>query len=247
MCFLKSKCSWFTAPLLWLTALFVLVAIWALATPEWISLHFDNDGKSPVETATVGLFIFQIGFFWLVPPMPPSRKRTLLLADFSAITFLAICRELDWHKLLVSASSLPGLTHGTPFKMKFLMNANNPLADRLVVAACFAVAIGLCGATLLYYLRRLLKGLFTFHPVCWSIAFLGGTSVMSQVFDRLPADLRHAFGIHLTASQHALTTVLEEGQELLLPLFIILATLQAHFIYNNESSDSVSLTRHKDL
>ena len=179
--------------------------------------------------------------------MPPSRKRTVLLADFSLITLIAICRELDWHKLLISASHLPGATTGTPFKLKFLMNAHNPLSDRLIVAACFVLAFGLCGATLLYYLRRLLKGLFKLHPVCWSIAFLGGTTILSQLFDRLPADLRHTFGIHLSASQHALMTALEEGEELLLPIFVILAILQAHFIYNNDPSDSISLSRHKDL
>ena len=248
MCFLKSKYSWLAAPALWFVGVLVLVAIWAMATPEWVNVHFSQDGGSPVELTTVGLFFCLIGFLWLVPPMPPSRKRLLLLTDFSLITFIAICRELDWHLLLISAPShLPGMTRGTPFKLRFLTNANNPLSDRLIVAACFAVAIALCAGTLLYYLRRLLKGLVNLHPVCWSIAFLGGTALLSQFFDRLPAELRHGLGIHLTASQHALTSVLEEGQELLLPVFVILAILQAHFIYNNDPSDSTPLARHKEL
>jgi hypothetical protein len=148
MCFLKSNRSWLAAPLLWLAGILALFLTWLCASPEWISLHFDQDGQSPVEIATIGLFFFQIGFFWLLPPLRPSRLRPLLLADFSLLTFFAICRELDWHKLLVAASSLPGATRGTPFKMRFLTNPNNPLADRLIVAACFVVVIGLCAGTL---------------------------------------------------------------------------------------------------
>jgi hypothetical protein len=247
MCFLKSERSWLAAPFLWLAAIIVLVLLWATTAPAFIQTHFDQDGHSPVELATVALFFFQAGFLWLVPPMRPGLRRTLLLADFSLLTFFAICRELDWHKLLVTASSLPGATHGTPFKMKFLTNASNPLADRLLVGACFALLIALCGGTLLYYIRRLLKGLLRLHPVCWSVGFFGGTVILIQIADRMPAVLRHDFGIRISDRLHALTTALEEGQELLLPLFIVLAILQAHFIYNSEPSDSAPLARHRDL
>lgn len=247
MDFLKSKHAWLAAPLLWLAGVSALVLVWALATPEWIQTHFDHDGASPVEVATVGLFFFQMGFFWLVPPMRASRLRPLWLADFSLLTFFAICRELDWHKLLISASNLPGATRGTPFKMKFLTNANNPLADRLIVAACFAVVILLCAGTLLYFLRRLLTGLFKLHPVCWSMGFFGGTIILIQITDRLPAVLRKDLGIRISESLHALMTALEEGQELLLPLFVVIAVLQAHFIYNNERTDSAPLDRFRGL
>lgn len=247
MDFLKSKHAWLAAPLLWLAGVSALVLVWALATPEWIQARFDHDGASPVEVATVGLFFFQMGFFWLVPPMRASRLRPLWLADFSLLTFFAICRELDWHKLLISASNLPGATRGTPFKMKFLTNANNPLADRLIVAACFAVVILLCAGTLLYFLRRLLTGLFKLHPVCWSMGFFGGTIILIQITDRLPAVLRKDLGIRISESLHALMTALEEGQELLLPLFVVIAVLQAHFIYNNERTDSAPLDRFRGL
>ena len=247
MCFLKSKFSWLTAPLLWLAGISALVLTWTLADPEWIQLHFNQDGSSPVELATVGLFFFLIGFLWFVPPMRPGWQRTFWQADFSLLTFFAICRELDWHKLLVKASNLPGATHGTPFKMRFLTNPHNPLADRLIVLACFAVLISVCAGTLLYFLPRLLKGLFRLHPVCWSVGFFGGTIILIQIVDRLPAVLRNNYGIRISDSLHALTTALEEGQELLLPLFLVLAVLQAHFIYNNAPSDSSALAGHQDL
>ena len=245
--FLKSKASWLAAPLFWLAGVAVLLLVWAVATPGWIQLHFNNNGASPVEVATVGFFFFQIGFLWLVPPMRPGRLRPLWLADFSLLSFFAICRELDWHKLLVMPSRLPGATHGTPFKLRFLLNANNPLSDRIMVALCFVLVFSLCLGTLFYFFRRLVKGLFKFHPVCWSIGFLGGTAILIQFFDRANSVLRKGFGIHLSESQYALATIMEEGQELFLPIFVVLAVLQAHFIYVNRQTDDAPLARFKDL
>ncbi|MBP8802562.1 MAG: hypothetical protein KBI41_13625 [Kiritimatiellae bacterium] len=244
---LKSKYSWSVAPLIWLVGMAVLFLIWAIATPEWIQMHFDDDGKATVEIVTVGLFFFQIGFFWLVPPMHASRSRPFWLTNFSLISFFAICRQLDWHRLLITPSNLPGATRGTPFKLRFLTNPVNPLADRLIVAACFVVVILVCGGTLLYFLRRLWIGLFKFHPVSWSIGFLGGTLVLNQIVDRLPAILRKDFGIYLSAPARALITAIEEGMELLLPLFVIVAVLQAHFIYNNDRPNDDPLARFKEL
>ena len=245
---LKSRLSWLTAPLIWLAGVLTLLFVWAVSTPEWIAAHFDNHGISPVESATIGLFFLQIGLLWLVPPMRPGRWRAFWLADFSLVTFIAICRELDWHRLLVPLSGLPDATaFGTPFKMRFLTNPANPLGDRLIVAACFAAAIILCAVPLLHFLRRLLNGLIRFHPVCWSVGFLGGTTLLILIADRLPAFLRADFGIHLSDRMSALMTVLEEGQELFLPLFVITAILQAHFIYNSDASAAAPLAPFKHL
>jgi hypothetical protein len=235
------------APLLWVAGVAALSVTGLTAAPDWIANHFDQDGASPVEAATIALFWLQIAFFWLVPPMRPGRGRAFWLADFSLLSFFAICRQLDWHKLLVAPPGLPGATRGTPFKMKFLLNARNPLSDRILVALCFALVIALCGGTLLYFLPRLIRGLFQLHPVCWTIGFFGGTLILIQLFDRASSVLRKEFGILLTARQDALATALEEGLELLLPLFILVAVLQAHFIYLAADAESGPLARHRAL
>ena len=244
---LESKGAWLAAPILWLLAITILPLIWLFATPEQINAYFNNDGFSPVESATIGLFWLQIALFWLLPPMSPQPRRAFWLADFSLLTFFAICRELDWHKLLVSVSNLPGATHGTPFKMRFITNSHNPFADRLIVLFCFILVLGLCGLTLAYFLPRLLRGLWALHPVCWSLGFLGGTLMLSQFADRLPAILRNKFDVQLSENLRALFIALEEGMELLLPLFVILAVLQAYFIYNNAPRKTLPLERFKTM
>ncbi len=236
---LKSSRSWLAAPVLWLAGIAALFLAWALNYPcpeEWIQRYFDHDGHSFVEAVTIGFFFLQITFIWLFPPMAKGRRRVFWQTAFSLITLTAVCRELDWHKAMIDVSAIPGATTGTPFKMRFLTNPANPLGDRLLVLACFVLVIALCGGTLLYFIRRLWKGLFKLHPVCWSIAFLGGTCILVQIVDRAPSILRKKFGVVLSAPVQSLLSVLEEGQELLLPLFAMLAVVQAYFLYGEEES-----------
>lgn len=235
-----------TAPFIWLCGFIILLCVGANSSPEWIKLNFNMKGHSTVEIATVALFFFQMLFIWLMPPVSlQTVKGKLLCFNFSVITFIAICREMDWHKAMIKVSNIEGATRGTPFKMRFLTNSINPLSDRLLVLFWFIVVISLCAGTLLWYIRPLLKGLLRRHPVCWSIAFVGGTGILINIFDRMGSVLRKDFKIILTDNQKAMACVLEEGQELLLPLFIIVAIIQSHFIYNNDGADEIS--QFKDL
>jgi hypothetical protein len=235
------------APALFVTAVVVLFLTWSLHSHDWIMSHFDYEGVSPVESATIGLLYAVIGFLWFFPTMRSPKARLFWRIDFSLVTLIAICRELDWHKLLVHCTNLPGASHGTPFKMSFLTNHVNPLGDKLIVLACFAIFFVILGGTLFYFIRRLVKGLFKFHPVCWSIAFIGGTSIISQVCDRMPSVLRKGHGINFSDSTLALLTTFEEGLELLLPVFAIVAIIQAYFIYVADDDDGSSLEEYRKL
>lgn len=252
MNFLKSKRSWMAAPILWFATLCTLFAVWAFSpcTEEWLATYIDNDGRSFVEVVTIGFFVLQFFCIWLIPPMEPGKRRVFWQVDFSLITWIAVCRELDWHKAWINMekiSQIPGASHGTPFKMRFLTNSANPLADRLIVLLCFVVVIAVCGGTLLYFIRRLLKGLFKLHPVCWTIGFLGGVTILIQVFDRMPSILNKKFHYALSPSMSTLFNILEEGQELLLPLFVILALLQAFFIYVEKPGDEEAMAKYRAL
>jgi len=237
-----------TSPILWLIATATLISIWANSSPEWIKTNFDMQGHSPVEIATVVLFFFQMALLWILPPVSLRPiKGKLLVANFSIITFIAICREMDWHKAMINVSHIAGATKGTPFKMRFLTNSINPLSDRLLVLFWFVVVIALCAGTLIWYIRPLLKGLFKLHPVCWSLAFLGGSCILINIFDRMGSVLSKDFGITMSSQLQSFGTVLEEGQEILLPLIAIIAIIQAHFIYNRDASEEDVMAKHKEI
>lgn len=240
---LKTGYSWLVAPVIFLVTSVVLTWIGLTCSPEWIQFHFNGDGASPVEAATIGLFYFFIAFVWFVPPMAASRRATFWKLDFSLLSLIAICRELDWHKLLVSASGLPGATHGTAFKMKFLTNSANPLGDRILVALFFLLFFVVVGGTLLRFLPRLWKGIWKLHPVCWTIGCLGGAGILCQVFDRIPSVLRKKFAVTLSPETCGLLSALEEGFEILLPIFGILAVLQSYQIYVARGEDDAALQR----
>jgi len=196
----------------------------------------------------VVLFFFQMALLWILPPVSLRPiKGKLLVANFSIITFIAICREMDWHKAMINVSHIAGATKGTPFKMRFLTNSINPLSDRLLVLFWFVVVIALCAGTLIWYIRPLLKGLFKLHPVCWSLAFLGGSCILINIFDRMGSVLSKDFGITMSSQLQSFGTVLEEGQEILLPLIAIIAIIQAHFIYNRDASEEDVMAKHKEI
>lgn len=239
MDFLKSRYSFLAAPILFAAALATILAVWGIWYPcpqEWITRFVDNDGMSFVESATLGFFFLQFVCIWLIPPMEKGRRRVFWQIDFSLITFIAVARQLDWHKAMVQVSNLPGATTGTPFKMRFLTNPVNPLSDRLIVLFTFIVVIAVCATTLIAFAKPLFKGFFKRQPVCWSIAFLGGTTVLIQFFDRLPSIFRKKLHIQLSEPCRSLFSLLEEGLEVILPLLVILALLQSYFLFVDKSA-----------
>jgi hypothetical protein len=106
-------------------------------------------------------------------------------------------------------------------------------------AAFFTATIG----PLLYFIKRLLKGLWRFHPVSWTMAAFGASGVAVQMFDRMPAFLRDKElldpvlmdGSSGTAT--ALFKALEEGGEMMMAIFALIAILQAHAIYSPDTPD----------
>lgn len=240
---IKSKYSWLTAPIIFLIGVAVIALLCGTHSSEWILSHFDSDGGSPVESVTVGLFYLCIGFIWLVPCMRPSKTRLLWRLDFTLINLIAICRELDWHKAVVHASQLPGATPGSAFKLRFLTNSANPLGDRILVLLYFIIVFSVVGGTILFFIKRLWKGLWKLHPVCWTIGFLGGTGVLVQFLDRTPSILRRKFDYLVSPQVGSTFAAFEEGFELFLPVFAILAILQAYMIYVNSQEDGTSLEK----
>lgn len=203
----------------------VLLGTGLLGSPQWVMGFFDNEGQAPVEMVTIWLFWFSIASLWLRWPRTKGEwwQRVLL----SLIIVMAIIKETDAHLAWVQPSGLPGATHGTPFKMKFLTNGVNPLKDRLIVLGCFIFFFAVCGGTLLWYLRRLLTGVWRREAVSWTIGTIGGTGILIQIFDRTPSVLRKDFGVVMGEQTRALFAAFEEGLELLLPLLIVLAVYQA--------------------
>lgn len=124
---------------------------------------------------------------------------------------------------------------GTPFKMPFLLHPDVPIPAKCAAVAFFVLFFGVFGMTLLYFSVPLLKGVFSLHPVAWTVGCLGVSGIMVQICDRLPSWTRGLAEKPKEGSVDALgalLTALEEGGEMMLAIFALIAILQAHGIYS---------------
>jgi hypothetical protein len=238
---LVSKKSWLLAPVIFLIAAVLLALTWAAMDPENLRAAFDADGRSFFETLTLPFYALIVPTVWLCCPFGGSKRRkALLCAGVSCVAAMAVVKELDLHLAAMTAlyPDIVANFKGTPFKMRFLTGGGIPIGAKALALAYFVLFFGVFAALLAYFFMRLMKGFFRFHPVAWTVCFLGGSGVMVQLFDRLPAWYRHANDIsksELADSFTAFCTAFEEGGEMLIAAFALLAILQAHAIYSRDN------------
>ncbi len=236
---LVSRRSYLLAPAVFLIAAALLTVTWASMDPTSLRAAFDADGHSFFETLTLPFYALIVPVVWLFCPFTgsPARK-ALLCAAVSCVAFMAVCKELDLHLAAISAlyPDVVANFKGTPFKMRFLTASGVPFGAKLVSLSYFVLFFGVFAALLLYYSVKLVKGFFKLHPVAWSICFFGGCGVLVAVFDRLPAWYRHAKGLPkdeiVASSFGSFCTCFEEGMEMMIAVFALLAIVQAHAIYS---------------
>lgn len=244
---LASRGSWLLAPTTFFVGVVFFVCCWLVMPPDALIASFDADGRSVVELMTLPLFAAVIPLSWLCCPVGGSlRRKAFWSFVFSLLGFMALVRELDWHKAWFAqlwpdiAATFPG----TVFKMRFLKAEFVPFAPKLFVILFFALFFAATTGPLLCFVRRLIKGLFRMHPVSWTMACFGAAGVMVQACDRLPSMLRDNGWLAPdlldkgTGSVAALMTAFEEGGELMMAVFALLAILQAHVIYSPDEPEA---------
>ena len=237
---LVSRRSWMLAPVVYLVSLLLLAITWSLMDPQALRAAFDADGHSFFETLTLPFYALIVPTVWLCCPFSGSwRRKALLCAGVSCVAAMAVVKELDLHLVAINAlyPDVVAQFKGTPFKMRFLTGRGIPFGAKAVALAYFVLFFGVFAAMLAYFFPRLVKGFFRLHPVAWTMCFFGGSGVMVQVCDRLPAWYRHANDLSksdVADSFTAFCTAFEEGGEMMIAAFALLAILQAHAIYSRD-------------
>lgn len=244
--------AWYSAPVLFFVGLLALLATWLCMEPVALHRFFDQDGYSPFELATVPFYAAIVPLVWWKCPFSGSRRRkTILCLAVSCVALMAVVKELDLHLMAMKAlfpdfvnaeGKVYGLMRangkaltGTPFKMPVLMHAGVPLAAKALIVIYFTAFFGVFAATLGYFAKSFVLGVFRLHPVCWSVGCFGASGVMVQLCDRIPAWYRHVMNLpkpkgDAVDAVGALFTALEEGGELMIAAFAIWAIVQSHAI-----------------
>ena len=243
--------TWLTGPIVFLLCLAALLATWAVMEPSALTHAFDQGGTSPFELATLPVYAAIVPFVWWKCPFGGSKlRRRLLCLAVSVVAVMAIAKELDLHihvlewlypdyvsggslvrGKLVKPSGQP-LT-GTPFKMRVLTNGAVPVGMKLAILFYFAAFFGVFAAGFAYLGWTWVKGVFALDPAAWAWGCFGGSGVVVQIADRLPAWLDHRFGLDKHAAEgvtaaSSLCTCLEEGGEMMIALFALLTIYLAH-------------------
>ena len=237
--------SHLTGPIIFVLGILALLVTWLMMEPAALRHAFDQDGYSPFELATIPFYAVLVPLVWWKCPFTGSRtRRTILCLAVSCVAFMAVVKELDWHVWAINKlyPDVVASFKGTPFKMRFLTRtatANGlpiPLGAKVLALAYFSLFFGVFGITLLYFAKDLIVGFFKKVPPAWSMCCFGAAGVMVQLCDRMPAWVRHIR--HLPKpkgdeidSISSLFTALEEGGEMLIAIFAILAILQAHALF----------------
>lgn len=240
----KKGFAWAAAPAAFALFLAAYFAVWTAVPPEAVSRFFDQGGYSPFELATIPFYAALVPLIWWKRPFGGSRLRqNVLCAAVSIVAAMAIVKELDLHNAALHAlypayvgddgGLLPGLVRpdgraltGTPFKMRVLTNPGVPAGMKAAILFYFAAFFGVFGVGFVYLLPSWLRGVFALRPSAWSIGCFGASGVMVQLADRLPAWLKHGAAEALEPLARAFCTVFEEGGELMIAAFAILAIFQ---------------------
>jgi hypothetical protein len=227
------------APSLFVLGILLLLTVWAALDPASLKSMFDNDGRSFFEAMTISLYALIVPAVWLVCPFGGGLRRKIGFS--SAVTLVVVCaimKQLDLH-IDALAAAYPDVVsdfRGTPFKMRFL-RADVPFGAKAAVVLFLFSLFGVFALIWARYAVDFLKGIVKFHPVAWTVGCLGASGAMVQVCDRLPAWVRHSIGCTKEEMPVAFTsfcTALEEGMEMMLAMFALLAILQAHLLYCND-------------
>ena len=229
--------AWLAAPILFVAALIALALVWLIMEPEALHRAFDQDGYSPFELATLPFYAAIIPLVWWKCPFTGSAgRKALLCSAVSCVAFMAVVKETDLH-LAAMRYLYPDVVagfKGTPFKMRFLTSGAVPIGAKVVALSYFVLFFGVFGVTLAAFFPKLIKGIFSFNPAAWSMACFGASGVMVQLCDRMPAWIRHLRGLpksDVVDATGSFFTAFEEGGEMMIAIFALLAILQAHALY----------------
>ena len=242
---IRSK-AWMLPPFLFFAGFALLVLVWALMEPRNLISTFDAQGRSVFELSTLPFYAAIIPFVWLKCPFGGSLlRRRILSLMVTIVVVMAIFKQLDLHNAALHAlypslvgengSLLPGLLKpngnpltGTPFKMRVITNGGVPLGMKAIIVFYFAAFFGVFAAGSAYLASRWIKGVFTLKSSAWAIGCMFASGVVVQISDRLPAWIRGATGKSMAGGDEgarALCTALEEGGEMMLAAFAIIAIL----------------------
>ena len=212
---------WWTAPII-LCLMYGLIAILgACWTPEQV--YYYTADWNLIDIVTLTGYGLAISLFFTFETDFKTQEERNAFWGLLFLVLVCVLRELGAQHWLTT-------TDTTAFKGKFFLNPHNPLSEKIRAGLILLSILGFIGYFLTKYFIPLIKGIFKRGPLAWTIGTLGGSFVLAKFFDRLPGHYRKAMGMKLNLETMSVFSLAEEMGEILIPLLIMLALGQYHFL-----------------
>jgi len=206
----------FTGMLLYFVICYICRAIFGV---------FDVEAVGATETLTYLFYGFGAGIIFSCAKdfmTEPSKKKSFLAIVFLYIVM--IFRDMGAQAWFT--------THDTVItKIRFFTSPTNPLYEKIIAAAIMLFITAVFLYVFIKHIKPFFKGLIKFEPISWTVGVLFVWTVITQIFDRFPAEYTKATGIVLAEPTRFAMKIMEEGGESLLPLLIAIAFLQFCHLY----------------
>lgn len=153
-------------------------------------------------------------------------KAPSLRVSYAMFLFLLACavlREMGVQHWIPSKDT-------TAFKLRFFSNPDNPISEKILAGAILLTVVSIVIYLLVKYTPTLIKGFFKMHPICWTVASMGGITIVSKFADRFPSNYRKSVGESLDALTQGWIVLFEESSEATIPLMFAIGVIQWHLI-----------------
>ena len=122
-------------------------------------------------------------------------------------------------------------TDTTPFKLKFFLNPNNPLGEKIIYGLVLLVIFGALLYLAIKYAKHLIVSFFKLNTITWSTAVFCCVLVFAKFADRFPSHWRKAHdGVSMPTEHIEVWSLLEESSEMFLPYLVIIMLMQYHLL-----------------
>ena len=215
----KAFLSPFFSPVLYTVLWSALLAVVLIFFPAQ-KFEITTDGQI-IDILTYLGYILMIGCF------------VYLIKDFKGKIFeWGIYFMLSVAALLREAGIQHHLTHTdtTPFKSRFFLNPNNPVAEKILYGGVLRIIFGALIYLAIKYAKHLVCSFFKLNTLTWSIATFCTVLVFAKFADRFPSHWRHMHNDYVSDAFIDIWSLLEESSEMFLPYLVIIALWQYHIL-----------------
>ncbi len=200
----------------------LVICLCVLPLANWFLLDHDTAIRVTYiadRYVTIGLYIIALLVVYFCRPIDNDRKQNCIFWLFEFVILGALFREMGIQHWLTQ-------TDTTALKIRFFLNPNNPLHEKIIAGLFFLIWIVIALYLLKRYTLFVIREFFRGNAVVWTIMTTCAVTVCTKFIDRFPANYRRYAGEALSPFWNVGCASFEEICEAYIPILIMVAAIQ---------------------